>query len=220
MDMNEILQYAVSICAVIIAIVAHEVAHGWAAYKLGDDTAKSLGRLSLNPIRHLDFFGSILLPVMLVAANSPVLLGWAKPVPVSFYRLRHYYRDTVIVSSAGIIVNLCLAFLTGLVLSVSPVLPDLLHSFLLSFMMVNIVLAFFNLIPIPPLDGSKIFFGWIKQSWAQKYIFADRIGMFALLILLFVIPYLADKLGVYFNPLLSYLKLSVLMTLKFISQIF
>ena len=174
---------------VFAAIVLHEIAHGYAAFKLGDDTAYRYGRLSLNPLNHIDIFGTILLPLILWRINSPFMFGWAKPVPVNFSRLRHRRRDTVIVASAGIVTN---ALLAGLALLIFKFLPNL---FCANLVMINLALIFFNILPFPPLDGSKIFFGWIDRPWAQKYVAAERQGMMVLISVIVIIPLIANAMG-------------------------
>ncbi len=201
-----------SLTAVFIAIVLHEVAHGYAAYLCGDDTAKRAGRLSLNPLRHVDPFGTVFLPLVLVWSGTGFLFGWAKPVPVNFCRLGKWPRDMIIVSGAGIAVNFLLALLSVALIRAADYLPDAVVVFALYFGLANLVLAFFNLLPIPPLDGSKLFFGWVRQPWAQKYVNAGRYGMAALVVLIVVIPMIGaafgfnmpDPLGWYISQCLSW----------------
>lgn len=171
---------------VFMAIVLHEIAHGYAALKLGDDTAYRYGRLSFNPMNHIDWVGTILLPLMLWRMNAPFMFGWAKPVPVNFYRLRNRFRDTVIVASAGIIINALLAVLAVIIFKILP------NEFCLNLLMINLALIFLNILPFPPLDGSKIFFGWINRPWAQKYVAAERKGMIILIAVIVAAPLLAD----------------------------
>lgn len=204
---------------VFIAIILHEVAHGYVALKLGDDTAKKYGRLTINPISHIDWFGSVFMPFTLWWAGAPFLFGWAKPVPVNFRKLRNQKRDTVIVASAGIVVNALLALsVFAIYILFTPEYPE----FLINFFWINIALIFLNILPIPPLDGSKIFFGWIDRPWAQKYVLAEREGMIAIIILIVLIPVVErmfglgtgemfDPLGWYMNKMFSWvLKLMML----------
>ena len=200
----------ISFLPILIAIVLHEVAHGYAAWKLGDNTAKYYGRLSLNPLKHIDLFGTIILPALLIISHAGFVLGWAKPVPVNFNNLRNRRRDTVIVSAAGVITNLLLALVSAFLLrltgSISGILPQgLISLFLLNMVVYNIVLAVFNILPLPPLDGSKILFGWSEQPWAQKYVNADRTGLAAIVFLVFIIPAAGTVFGYNWNWFGAYL---------------
>ena len=180
--MEVYLGVAVSLCSVFLAIVLHEVAHGYAAYMLGDDTARRAGRLSLNPLNHIDPFGSVFLPLFLLWSGTGFLFGWAKPVPVSFYRLKKFPRDMLIVSGAGIAANLALALAAGLIFSLFPGMPGLLKLFLLYFVISNLVLAFFNLLPIPPLDGSKVLYSFVSDRAYTKLMYYERYGMIVLML--------------------------------------
>lgn len=158
----------VNFVPIILAIVLHELAHGYAAYRLGDNTAKICGRLTLNPLKHVDLFGTILLPALLYFSQAGFMFGWAKPVPVNFNNLRRSKRDLIIVASAGIVTNLALAVVSAVLLKFISILPQstaqgVIGLFLLNMVVFNMVLAIFNALPIPPLDGSKILFGWIKN---------------------------------------------------------
>ncbi len=186
---------------VLMAVVLHEVAHGYAALKLGDDTAYRCGRLSLNPIQHIDMFGTVILPLILWQLHSPFLFGWAKPVPVNFGRLRNIRRDTVIVASAGVVVNAILAILAVLIFKIMP------NTFCANLIMINLALIFLNILPFPPLDGSKMLFGWINRGWARRYMAAEREGMIAVLILIVGLPVVAKVLGFSeFDPLGQYME--------------
>ena len=177
-----IVSLIINFVPIILAIVLHELAHGYTAYRLGDNTAKIYGRLTLNPLRHVDIFGTILLPAMLYFSQSGFMFGWAKPVPVNFANLNHSKRDLIIVASAGIITNLLLAGISAILLKFIDFLPQSLIQrivglFLLNMVVFNIVLAVFNSLPFPPLDGSKILFGWINKPWAQKYVNSEKQGL-------------------------------------------
>lgn len=222
--MQEVLNFIVIIAAVVMAIVCHEVAHGWAACKLGDDTAKLNGRLSLNPVRHADLFGSLLLPGFLILSHFPFVFGWAKPVPVDFSKLRNRRVGIVIVSSAGIIANFLLAFISAAILKFLKRYEldqnlALLILFFSYFIMANIVLAFFNLLPIPPLDGSKIFLGWINRPWIQKYLASNKAGLIIVIVVLFILPYIGRMVGTNLDFFSLYLRETSLRTLKFIFSV-
>jgi Zn-dependent protease len=163
----------------LYSIIIHELAHGWVAYKMGDSTAKWLGRLSLNPIRHLDPIGT--------AALFLVGFGWAKPVPVNFANLRDQRRGLIFVSAAGITANLILAFFSYFALQYFlPVLSGRFRMMLEFMGYINIILASFNLIPIPPLDGSKILMGFSTKSFQYTLQRLEPYGMFILIGLLMI----------------------------------
>ena len=162
----------------IMSVVCHEVAHGFAADSQGDPTARYAGRLTLNPLKHLDWVGSVLLPLLLVVFNAGFIIGWAKPVPYNERNLRNRKWGTVLVAGAGIMVNVGLAVIFGLGIRFSGIFGSFAPSFVAIatvITVVNIVLALFNLIPIPPLDGSKILFallpgGGIRVQQAVEYV--------------------------------------------------
>lgn len=205
-----LISLIVNFVPIIIAIILHEVAHGYAAYKLGDNTAKINGRLSLNPLKHVDPFGTILLPAMLIFAKAGFIFGWAKPVPVNFSNLHHPRRDLLIVASAGMVTNIFLALISTVLLHLSSLIPNLylqgiLGLFFVNMVAFNIVLAVFNALPIPPLDGSKILFGWMNNRYAQNYVNAERNGSIFVILIIFIVPMIARYLGFDFNPFGSYL---------------
>lgn len=178
--------------AIIIAIIFHEFFHGYAAYKLGDSTPKDYGRLTLDPLKHIDFFGTIILPIMLlITSNFKVTFGWAKPVPINFYRFKRIKRDLIITSLAGPLSNIVLAFIFGLIFRFiiypSPKLSvSYLNVFVQYGVIINIVLAIFNLIPIPPLDGSKILFSIIFK-YPQDILKNQKIDIYGSLILIILL---------------------------------
>ena len=177
----------------VIAIVFHEVSHGWVANKLGDPTAKRLGRLTFNPIKHVDPFGTILLPMVLAVTGAPVF-GWAKPVPVVSQRLRNPRYHMILVALAGPGMNLLLALIASLVfaglVAASP--QGLIWVFiiqnLINFMVINVFLAIFNLIPIPPFDGGHVVEGLLPRRLAVQYAKLRRYGFLLLIILLLIVP--------------------------------
>lgn len=184
-----------------MAVTLHEVAHGYAALKFGDSTAKLSGRLSLNPVKHLDPFGSILLPGLLIFSGAPVVFGYAKPVPVNFHNLTDQRIGTIVVSAAGVAANLVCAVAAGLLYQLLNMFPFLINSLpaviitlVEVFCLINIVLAIFNLIPIPPLDGSRILAELLPPGARQTY---ESIGPFGILIVL-VLLIMTDVLDLLF----------------------
>jgi Zn-dependent protease len=194
--------YIVSIwlLPVLIAITFHEAAHAYAARFLGDDTASRLGRVSLNPLRHIDPFGTILLPALLLLARSPFLFGYAKPVPVNFRALRNPRIGMVLVAAAGPAINVGLAILAALGLHLSEYLPDFATRWvalnLQNTIVINVLLAVFNLFPIPPLDGGRIAVGLLPHPLATQLARLERYGMVILIGLLIALPLLGTQLGV------------------------
>ena len=202
--MNEtLLQAAALIIPMIMAIVFHEVAHGWTALMLGDSTASEQRRLSLNPLRHVDTFGTILLPGMLALMKAPVF-GWAKPVPVNKWRLRDPRRGMMLVAAAGPLSNLVLAAIGAVLLGLlartagnSDSAPlAFLAMNLNNFIMINVFLAFFNLLPIPPFDGSHIVEGLLPREAARGYARLRPYGFALVFLVLLVIPALFPGWGV------------------------
>ncbi len=176
----------------IMSVVIHEVAHGYSAYLLGDNTARLQGRLTLNPLKHLDPFGSVILPLLLIISNTGFVVGWAKPVPYNPDNLRDVKKGTIIVSFAGILANLLIALIFGFIIRFAPFFglplssldPLLIHPFYkitTIIVLTNLVLALFNIIPIPPLDGSKILFSFLPSRLRYIQNFLEQWGMFILL---------------------------------------
>ena len=191
---------------VVTAITLHEAAHGWAADRLGDDTARRLGRISFNPVRHVDPVGTIVLPGMMVLLGSPFVFGWAKPVPVAFHRLRHPKRDMVWVALAGPAINLLLAVLAALAMHpVQPwtdqLLPLWIYRNLENAIFANIILACFNMLPILPLDGGRVVTGLLPGRLAARYASTERYGLLIVIGIAFIVPMLAHELGYRINPL-------------------
>ncbi len=173
------LSFVLLAIPLLYSIILHELAHGWVAYKMGDPTAKRLGRLSLDPRRHLDPIGTVALFL--------VGFGWAKPVPVNFANLYHQRTGLICVSAAGIVANVILAFLSFSVLQVaSPVLSERFYIMLVNMGHINVMLASFNLIPIPPLDGSKILMGFSTRRFQYTLQQLEPYGMFILIGLLLI----------------------------------
>lgn len=189
---------------VILAITLHEAAHGYAALRFGDDTALRAGRISFNPIRHIDPFMTVILPIMLlVASNGTMTFGAAKPVPVNFARLHPWRVGVVSVAFAGPGSNLFLAFVSALSFYSLPYLPDAtvpwVAEMLKSSMVINLILFFFNLIPIPPLDGGRILVAVLPENLARPVARLERAGIVLILLALFVLPFLGDQVGLDLN---------------------
>ena len=179
----DILSVVLAGFALVTAVVFHEVAHGYVAYRCGDPTAFYRGRLTLNPLKHVDPVGTILLPLVLILAHSPFLFGYAKPVPVNFAGLRNPRRDMMLVAAAGPFTNfaLCLLFVLALVL-LHPGDGSWLLAGLQSCILTNLMLGLFNLIPIPPLDGSNILAGMLPAKIARPYLQLGRYGLISLIV--------------------------------------
>ncbi len=183
------MKYVISVVVLLFSVIVHEVAHGFVAYKRGDSTAKLLGRLTLNPIYHIDIFGSIILPAILILTGAPVF-GWAKPVPVNMYNLKNPKRDMIFVSLAGVTANFLLAVAAGAIMFIiRAFFADVsimasIYLILQYVIVINIVLMIFNLIPIPPLDGSRVVLFLLPRDLAQKYAKIERYGFWIILILL------------------------------------
>lgn len=194
-----------SILILVISIILHEVAHGYMANYLGDPTAKLQGRLTLNPVSHIDPVGSVILPALLALAHSPLLIGYAKPVPYNPYNLRGKYGETW-VAVAGPATNLFLALLFGLLIRLGGVAmtPDLLGAFTI-IVYINLLLALFNLLPIPPLDGSKVLAGILPGPLGRKYdLFRanfERLGLVSGILLVLLVFYI---LSPYFLALVRF----------------
>jgi len=179
---------AVLLIPVLFAIIVHEVSHGWVAKFLGDPTAQRLGRLTLNPVKHVDPIGTILVPALLVLLRTGFVFGWAKPVPVTWENLRHPKRDMAIVAAAGPASNLLMAIGWGLMVKLSLILPDgaapvsePLKYMGLGGILANVLLMVFNLLPLPPLDGGRVAVGLLPGPWAWRLSRIEPYGFFILI---------------------------------------
>ena len=187
----------------LIAITFHEAAHGFVALRFGDDTALRAGRVTFNPIKHVDPFGTILLPGLLLMMRAPFLFGYAKPVPVNFGRLRNPRRDMVWVAAAGPGINLVLAFASAFLLHVTPYLPEAAQAWafknLVNSIQLNVILAVFNMLPLPPLDGGRVAVGLLPDVLAYPLARLERWGMFIIIGGLFILPLVGGQLGLDLN---------------------
>jgi Zn-dependent protease len=195
-SLSSILVYAIP---VILAVTFHEAAHGFVALYFGDQTAKNAGRVTLNPFKHVDLFGTILLPLLLIALNAGFIFGYAKPVPVNFAALRNPRWNMLWVAAAGPGMNMALAFVSAVSLYGAGAIDGenaaLIGNLLLFSIQLNVMLAIFNMLPLPPLDGSKVLAAFLPESLMRPYLNLGRYGMTVLLLLLIVAPMLSARGG-------------------------
>lgn len=183
---NLIISFAVSFALLLIAMTVHEFAHGLTAYKLGDSTARLSGRLTLNPLAHIDPFWTILLPLVLfLSSGGNFLFGAAKPVPINYWALKNPKRDIIWIGISGPLANLIMAFIIAQVLKFIP-LPGIAAYPLLNLLMINVVLAVFNLMPIPPLDGSRVLMGLLPAQLSEQYAQLERYGFIILFVFIWL----------------------------------
>ena len=208
--MHFIALLAIAAIPAILAITLHEAAHGYAALALGDDTARLAGRLSLNPLRHVDRVGTLLLPGALLLLQWLTLgrilfmFGWAKPVPVSAWRFKHPRQGMAMVAAAGPAMNFFLAWVGALCLHLTPALPDaaggIADQMLELFILSNLVLGLFNLLPLPPLDGGRIVVGILPAPLAMAWARLERFGIVLVLLVVFVLPRALAEMGIAWDP--------------------
>lgn len=217
---NIIRQITISVLPLLIAIILHEVSHGFVAYKLGDDTAKVMGRLTLNPIAHIDIFGTIIMPFMLIMMHSPFVFGYAKPVPIDPRNFTNPKRDMAISAAAGPLTNLSIAVISLLLLKyalfpaaanasqdVALRILEPINEMLQFSITINVILASFNLIPVPPLDGGRVLMGLLSHKHAYTLGKIEPYGMIVVLILIMtgIANYIVLPLKLLFVTLLSLL---------------
>lgn len=219
------IAYLASIWAlpILLAITFHEAAHAYAAYWLGDDLAHRNGRTSLNPLKHIDPFGTLLLPGLLLATQAGFIIGYAKPVPVLFERLRPVRLGAALVAGAGPAANVLLALIAAILTYITPILPDVVGPWfaanLQNAIIVNALLAAFNLLPVPPLDGGRILMAALPPSVAARFAPYERIGILVVLGLALIAPMLAAQAGIRFNPIADWARGGATIILDFVSAV-
>ena len=215
-----IYQVSVWIIPVLVAITFHEAAHGYVAWRLGDNTAKDLGRVSFSPIRHIELMGTIIVPLILLIFRAPFLFGWARPVPVNFGNLRKPRRDMVLVAAAGPVINLLLALGSAILLHIVPLLGDetgkWISNNLGNSILINLVLAVFNMLPLPPLDGGRVAVGLLPKVLGDQLARLERVGFLIVILLILVVPLVGNTLGLEWNLLVWLISTPVDVLFRFV----